>query len=203
MKEKYNINQTTLRILGLFSSDYRKAIHIREIARDIQIDVKAVGIQLNRLEKANVLSSALRGRNKEYQLNLSNPVTMFYIILAEVFVSIIYLGNNFLVKKLTSEIANKIEGTIILFGSFARGEATEESDIDLFVISEKKADAEAVSEVGRLMGREINMKSTGKKQFLNGLMENDPLIKEVVSSHIVIKGVDQLVEIMWLYHGER
>ena len=203
MKEKYNINQTTLRILGLFSSDYRKAIHIREIARDIQIDVKAVGIQLNRLEKANVLSSALRGRNKEYQLNLSNPVTIYYIILAEAFASIIYLEKYFLVKKLTSEIANKIEGTIILFGSFARGEATEESDIDLFVISEKKADAEAVSEVGRLMGREINMKSTGKKQFLNGLMENDPLIKEVVSSHIVIKGVDQLVEIMWLYHGER
>ena len=201
--EKYNINQTTLRILGLFSSDYRKAIHIREIARNIQIDVKAVGIHLNRLEKTNVLSSALRGRNKEYQLNLSNPVTIYYIILAEAFASIIYLEKYFLVKKLTSEIANKIEGTIILFGSFARGEAAEESDIDLFVISEKKADAEAVSEVGRLMGREINMKSTGKKQFLNGLMENDPLIKEVVSSHIVIKGIDQLVEIMWLYHGER
>jgi len=201
--EKYNINQTTLRILGLFSSDYRKAIHIREIARNIQIDVKAVGIHLNRLEKTNVLSSALRGRNKEYQLNLSNPVTIYYIILAEAFASIIYLEKYFLVKKLTSEIANKIEGTIILFGSFARGEAAEESDIDLFVISEKKADVEAVSEVGRLMGREINMKSTGKKQFLNGLMENDPLIKEVVSSHIVIKGIDQLVEIMWLYHGER
>jgi hypothetical protein len=56
--------------------------------------------------------------------------------------------------------------------------------------------------VGRLMSREINMKSTGKKHFLNGLMENDPLIKEVVSSHIVIKGIDDLVEIMRLYHGE-
>lgn len=52
------------------------------------------------------------------------------------------------------------------------------------------------------MGREINMKSTGKKQFLNGLMEVDPLIKEVVSSHIVIKCIDDLVEIMWLYQGE-
>jgi len=52
------------------------------------------------------------------------------------------------------------------------------------------------------MSREINMKSTGKKHFLNGLMENDPLIKEVVSSHIVIKGIDDLVEIMRLYHGE-
>lgn len=203
MEEKYNINQTTLRILGLFSNDYSKAIHVREIARNIQIDVKAVGIHLNRLEKTNVLSSTLRGRNKEHRLNLSNPVTMFYIILAEAFASINYLENNFLVKKLTSEIANKIEGTIILFGSFARGEANEESDIDLFVISDKKADTEAVNEAGRFIGREINMKSTGKKQFLNGLMENDPLINEVVSSHIMIKGVDDLVEIMWRYHGER
>jgi len=47
---------------------------------------------------------------------------MFYITLAEAFASIIHLENNFLVKKLTSETANKIEGTIILFGSFARGE---------------------------------------------------------------------------------
>lgn len=203
MEDNYNINQTTLRILGLFSNDYHKAIHVREIARNIQIDVKAVGIHLNRLEKTNVLSSTLRGRNKEYHLNLSNPVTVHYIILAEAFASIIYLENTFLIKKLTSEIAYKIDGTIILFGSFARGEANEESDIDLFVISEKEADTEAVNEAGRLMGREINMKSTGKKQFLNGLMENDPLIKEVVSNHIVIKGVDNLVEIMWRYHGER
>jgi len=202
MKDNYYINQTTLRILGLFSTDYHKAIHVRKIARNIQIDAKAVGIHLNRLEETNVLSSTLRGRNKEYQLNLSNHVTIFYLILAEAFASITYLENNFLIKKLMTEIADKIDGTIILFGSFAKGEATEESDIDLFVISEKKVDADSVNELGVLIGREINMKSTDKKQFLSGLMENDPLIKEVASSHIVIKGVDTLVEIMWRYFGE-
>lgn len=176
---------------------------MREIARDIQIDVKAVGLQLKRLEKVNVLSSVLKGRNKEYRLNLSNPVTVFYIILAEVFASIRYLGRNFLIKKLASEIDNKIEGTIILFGSFAKGEATEESDIDLFIISERKVDTDAVSEVGTLINRQVTIKSASKKQFLKWLMDNDPLIKEVVLNHIVLKGVDDLVEIMWRYYAEQ
>lgn len=202
MKEKYNINHTTLRILGLFSNDYYKTVHLREISREVNIDVKAVGLQLNRLVKANVLSSSRRGRNKEYQLNLGNLATRLYIILAEVFATIRYLGDNFLIKKLAAEIEDKVKAPIILFGSYARGEATEDSDIDLFIISEKDIDEEAVTEVSRLIGREVNIKTTSNHKFLMGLMGNDPLIKELVSNHIVIKGAEELVEIMWRYHAE-
>jgi len=202
MKEKYNINHTTLRILALFSNDYRKKIHLREISRDINIDVKAVGLQVNRLDKANVLSSSRRGRNKEYQLNLSNMATRSYMLLAEVFTTIRYLGDNYLIKKLATEIEDEVEAPIILFGSHARGEATEDSDIDLFIIAEQDIDEEGVIEVGKLIGREVNINSASKHQFLMGLKDNDPLIGEVVSNHIVIKGAEELVEIMWRYHGE-
>ena len=99
MMEKYSINKTTIRILGLFLGDYRRSMHVREIARDVGVDVKAVGLQLRRLENINVLSSIIKGRNKEYRLKLDNLVAKYYMILAETFASIRFLEKNFLIKK--------------------------------------------------------------------------------------------------------
>ncbi|MCW4048930.1 MAG: nucleotidyltransferase domain-containing protein [Candidatus Bathyarchaeota archaeon] len=201
--EKYSINKTTLKILGLFLGDYRRSLHVREIARDVGVDVKAVGLQLRRLEDINVLSSIVKGRNKEYRLKLDNLVAKYYMILAETFASIRFLEKNFLIKKLMSETGDKLEGTTVLFGSFAKGEMTEESDIDLFIISNRKPDADGIRETGSLIDREVNIKSTNMKQFLNGLMDNDPLIMEVVSNHIVLKGIDDYCEIMWRYNARQ
>lgn len=138
MMEEYNINHTTLKILGLYRTDYGRSLHLREISRQTKVDVKAVQLQLKRLEKINVVSSVLKGRNKEYSLNLGNSITKYYMVMAETFASIIYLRRNFLIKKTVSEIGNLIEGTMVLFGSFARGQVTKESDIDIFVVSGKK-----------------------------------------------------------------
>ena len=201
MMEKYNINQTTLKILLLYASDYKKSLHLREIARETKVDVKAVQLQLKRLEKINVLSSIVKGRNKEYRLNLNNLMTKYYMMLAETFASIVYLGKNFLIKKIISEVGNHVEGAILLFGSFAKGQITKKSDIDLFFIAEKKLDRSVVSEACNLVGREISVKSASRRQFLKGLEDGDPLIREVVSNHIVLKGVDDFCEIMWRYHA--
>jgi len=203
MMEEYNINQTTLKILGLYASDYRKSLHLREISRETNVDVKAVQLQLKRLEKINVLSSTVKGRNKEYYLNLGNVMTRYYSVLAETFVSLSYLGKNFLIKKVIGEIGNNVEGSVILFGSFAKGQATKKSDIDLFIIGEKEFDLNAIREAGNLVGREISIKSTNKEQFLKGLENGDPLIREVVSSHVILKGVDDFGDIMWRYHARQ
>jgi predicted nucleotidyltransferase len=201
MMEKYNINQTTLKILGLYSNDYSKYLHLREIARETRVDVKAVQLQLKRLEHANILSSVMKGRNKEYRLNISNSIAKYYMIMAETFASISYLRRNFLVKKIIDEIGNKIDGTIILFGSFVKGHATKESDVDLFVITENKPNRLVAAEAGDLVGRTVSVKSTNRKQFMKGLEEKDPLINEIISNHITLKGVDELCEVMWKYYA--
>jgi len=200
MLEEYNITQTTLKIIGLYTDNYKKSIHLREISRETDVDVKSIQIQLKKLERINVLSSILRGRNKEYALNLDNVITKYYLIMAESFTSIIYLKKHFLIKKILGEIGKKMDDPLILFGSFVKGGYTKESDIDLFVISEKKIDKGMVLKVSDLVNRDINIKSSNKVQFLNGLRRNDPLVNEVVSNHIILKGIDEFCEIMWRYH---
>jgi len=203
MMEQYNINQTTLRILGLYASDYKKSLHLREIARETKVDVKAVQLQLKRLEKRNIFSSITKGRNREYYLNLSNSISKYYMILAETFASLSYLGKNFLIKKVIDEIGNHIEGTIILFGSFAKGEASETSDIDLFVVTEKRLDRSIFMKAGNLISRETTVRSSTRRQFLKGLENGDALVREVISNHVVLKGIDQFCDTMWRYYARK
>ncbi|MGI0065655.1 MAG: hypothetical protein ACREAT_02725, partial [Nitrosotalea sp.] len=113
MLEEYNITQTTLKIISLYAENYKKSIHLREIAREVNVDVKSVQLQLQRLEKINVLSSVFKGRNKEYALNLNNVITKYYLIMAESFTSVIYLQKHFLIKKIFNEISDRIDGPLI------------------------------------------------------------------------------------------
>ncbi len=205
MMEEYNINQTTLKILGLYRSDYRRSLHLRQIARETNVDVKAIQLQLKRLESMNILSSVLKGRNKEYTVNFGNSITRYYLMLAETFASVTYLAKNFLIKKIETEIGNRIEGTIILFGSFAKGEQKKESDVDLFIMDGKSGalSKNTAGEIGDMVGRKISAKLGTKRQFLNGLEEGDPLIREVVSNHIVLRGVDDFCNLMWRYYARQ
>jgi predicted nucleotidyltransferase len=203
MLEEYNITQTTLKILGLYANNYKKSLHLREISREIKADVKTTQLQLKKLEKANILSSVTKGRNKEYTLNLRNITTKYYVNMAEIFASVIYLKKNFIIKKVISEIDNKIDGVIILFGSFVKGGYTKESDIDLFVITEKKIDRSLILKTTNLIRHEINIKSTNGQQFLNGMKNGDPLISEVISNHIILKGADSFCDMLWGYNENR
>lgn len=200
MLEEYNITKTTLKILALYTNNYKKSLHLREISRETKADVKTTQLQLKKLEKINVLSSTIKGKNKEYVLNLNNVIAKYYLIMAEIFASVIYLQKNFLIKKVITEIENKIDDPLVLFGSFVKGGHTKESDIDLFVISEKKIDRRMVLDTSRLVGHDISIKSTSGSKFLSGLKNRDPLINEVVSNHIILKGADKFCDIMWRYY---
>lgn len=192
-----------MKILGLYTNDYKKSLHLREISREVKADVKTTQLQLKKLEKINILSSTMKGRNKEYTLNLMNIITKYYLNIAEIFISVIYLKRFFIIKKVISEIDNKIDGTIILFGGFVKGGHTKESDIDLFVMIEKKIDRSLVLRTANLIGYEINIKSTNGQQFLNGLKNGDPLVAEVISNHITLKGADKLCDMLWEYNENR
>jgi hypothetical protein len=203
MMEEYNINQTTLAILGLYRSNYRRACYLREIARDVSVDVKAVQLQVKRLERLNILTSTQRGRITEYRLNLSNVATRYSLVLAETFATMQYLAKNFVIKKMVDELDDIMEGGLILFGSFAKGQARKESDIDIMVITERKFTRDAFDNVGTLMGRNVSPKTASPSQFLRGLREGDLLVREVVANHVVLKGVDEFCGILWRYYARQ
>jgi predicted nucleotidyltransferase len=197
-----DISATTLAILGLYRGHYQRAFHIREVARYAGISVEAARNQLKWLEQMHVITSSQRGSNKDYVLNFGNIITKYYLVLSETLATIHFLDEYFLIKKVIDELASSIDGIAVLFGSFAKGQARENSDIDLFIISERRIDPQAISTLAELIGREINVKFSTAQQFLDGLKAAAPLEQEVVTDYVVLKGIDAFCDIMWAYYAK-
>ena len=202
MLYKYHMNQTTLQIISLFRNNYKTSFYLREIAREIHVDAKAVRLQLIRLEKTNIITSLQKGKNKQHTLNLGNFLTLYHLVLAETFTTLEYLHRNFEAKKLVSETTEKLGKIAILFGSFAKENMTKTSDIDILIIDKQKSNLTVFKEVSSLLNREISVKFMSEEQFINGLIINDPLVQEIAANHIILKGIDNYCNMLWQYYAK-
>lgn len=202
MEEKITNN---FRIISLYRTEYSASIHIRAMAKLIGTSHVALLPYLKRLEELKILYSEKTGKNKQYRLNKDNILTKHYLTVTEGLATIDYLEKNFLIKKFTEHLANiDIASPLILFGSYAKDYATEESDIDLFCIG--KIPENQISQIKKFestFGKKINIKTATTENFNNGLRTGDTLIKEVVKNRIILQNADLFVTLLWRYYTER
>lgn len=188
-----------MRILGLYRSDYTRRLHLRAMAKELGTGHGTLLPHLRRLEEDRILVGARAGKNKEYSLNPNNILARDYIALAERFEAIRCLAGNFTIKRLAEELSGLgLEGTVALFGSYAKDYATEASDIDLFYLGRLQEDkVEAIRKFGRIYGKEIDIKQSTVEHFRDGLIAGDAMVKEVVKGHIVLQNPDPFVNVLW------
>ena len=115
------------RILSLFVANPDKVFYSREISKKIKTSLGATSNALRLLEKNSVLTSEKKGKTSLYTLKLPNE----YL---ERFKSL----NTLLTLEPLVEKLKNISRRIILYGSYASGTFTSESDLDLFIVSEKR-----------------------------------------------------------------
>jgi len=153
---------------------------------------------LKRLESDRILKSQKTGKNKEYFLNFKNTIVEKYMSIAETLETVKFLNKHFLVKKIYEEISSPDGGSLILFGSWAKSYATEESDIDIFILGEMPDDkSKQIIKVGEIYGKKINVKTSSIKNFDDELKNGIPLIKEIVEGHIILENPDLFVNLLW------
>ena len=193
------------RILSLYRTDYTANLHMRAMAKLLDTSHMTLLPHLKRLEERKILQTKTVGKNKQYTLNKDNLLTKYYLITTEELVTIAYLETNFLIKKLAEHLNNiDFPNPLILFGSYAKGYATEESDIDLFSIGKLTENQKTqIKKFEAIFGKKINIKTATTENFNAGLRTGDILIKEVVTNHIVISNPDPFVTLLWRQYVER
>ncbi len=193
------------RILSLYRTNYTANLHMRAMAKLLDTSHMTLLPHLKRLEELKILKTEKVGKNKQYTLNRDNLLTKYYLIATEELVTIEYLEKTFLIKKLAEHLNNiDISNPLILFGSYAKGYATEESDIDLFSIGKLTENQQNhIKKFEATFGKKTNIKNATAENFNAGLRTGDILIKEVVANHIVISNPDPLVTLLWRQYVER
>jgi len=189
MMETFNSNGTNLLHMELnISSEilnvlFGEEIHARALAKRLDINHMTVIRNLKELVSENVLEFRKEGRNKVYFLK-KNMEARNYELISE-----LYKLNKTLEKypELRQTIKNiqqnKEIGLAVLFGSYARGKANKNSDIDVFIETKD-----------RNLKKELELLNSRLSLKIGEYDRSSPLIKEIEKNHVIIKGAEIFYE---------
>jgi len=200
-----NINNIKLDIISLFRNNYLNQFHIRLMAKLIGKSHVSLLPHLKEFEKDKMLISKEVGKSKVYSLNLNNNQVREFLSFAEKKKSLELLSKEIFIKKIYEEFINlDLNGSLILFGSYASKTHTEESDIDLLYLSNlKESEGKKIKELGKIYKRDIHLVSMNIKQFREQLSKQGALIKEIINNHIILRNHDLFINEVWRYYYER
>lgn len=171
MFEKVNIfSGPSLRILRFLGRRYREDYHTRELVRRLGISLGTASKCLKTLEEEELLIKTEKGRLSIYQANMENPV------LCELKILFTLLDIEGMVKDLKKESEQ-----IILFGSCATGEDTEESDIDIFILTDTPKSANKItSQYQKEISRRISPVIVTANEFRELKKEDRPFYSQIM-----------------------
>ncbi len=121
-----------IRILKLFFEGPNERLHLREVARRVGLSATGAMKILRALEKESLLEKERAAVTVVYRGNYDNEK---FIALKRA-LNLYSLNSSGLVSELIDFF--KIPECIVIFGSYAKGEDTRESDIDIAVMTSMK-----------------------------------------------------------------
>jgi len=161
----------------------RNKSHLREIARILGQSHSTISRKIINLLKENILDYKKEGKNKILFIK-NNLKSRNYVYSAE-----IYKLNKLLKKHPELSIIfedvkkNFKGGMIVLFGSYAKGNPKEDSDIDIYLGTNNSKIKDRLKELNSRLSIKIG------KFDVNSL-----LIREIIKEHIIIRGVEEFYE---------
>ncbi len=158
-------------------------IHARALAKRLEINHMTAIRNLKELVDENVLEFRKDGRNKVYFMKKSMEARNYALI------SELYKLNKILKKypelrKTIKEIQqNKGIGLAVLFGSYAKGTANKNSDVDVFIETNDRS-----------IKKELELLDSRLGVKIGEYDRSNSLIKEIEKNHVIIKGAELFYE---------
>lgn len=167
-------SKTRRELLVYYFTNPAARLHLRELAKRLDLDPSNLSKELRRLEVEGLFRSETTGRQKYFELNRDYP------LLREV--RAIVMKTAGAVPSLSRALAG-IPGIeeAWLYGSFAAGHQDALSDIDVLIIGTPRAEAlaEPIRGLEKRLGREINYTVLTRKEFDQRRGRKDPFLQNV------------------------
>ncbi len=189
-----NIGQKWPEVLVPFVNDYTIRLTASEIAKKTKIPRRTISRILGRLVKSNLIRYIIEGKNKKYYLELKDQKTKLLLGFVEYYKALKFSSEKKKIFIVLEELM-KLRG-VVLFGSYAKGTAAEESDIDILVIGNK---SENIREIARRQTKQVNLHFSTLREFEKLLKKKNVLALEIMKNHITF-GNSQFIELCWRFY---
>ena len=168
----------------------REYLHLAEVSQRLHQPHSTVRQYLNALEQQGVLAKSVKGRLTLYKLNLSFPLLVDYLALAEKERLIMHCRTHTLIHELVSFLHAhlKEENKALIFGSAAIN-AKKAGDMDILVTG--KIDQEPLLRFGDTFSLQIHLITVKR------LGEVTPGLKEEIrKKHLIIQGSEEIIQLL-------
>jgi predicted nucleotidyltransferase len=161
----------------------KKEIHQRGLKKELKTSLTRIQSVLKELRNLNIVDYKKEGKNHVYFIK-KNLVSKALILNAENYKLIKVLAKNPELEPIFQDIIKKSKAKLILlFGSYAKGNARRDSDIDIYIETTNQNVKENVETIYDLISVKIG-----------SFNPDDLLIKEIIKNHAIIKGGEEYYE---------
>ena len=141
---------TIQKVLEIFFENPSKEFHLRELSRLLKFSMPTIISTTNELYKENLI---VKNKGKVLTRTIANRENINFLRHKRLYnLERIYTSG---IVDYLSNVYNHPK-TIILFGSYSRGEDTEASDIDIAIITKKKLSLE-LTKYENILKRRVNI----------------------------------------------
>ncbi len=169
------------KLLAHFFLHPGKAFHVRELARLLDESPGSLLRNLRRLEAIQLLQTERVGNQVRYSLDQKHPL---YRDLQRIILK------TTAVDAVLREALRRVRGIelAVLCGSFARGEATSRSDLDLMVIGNAtdRALAPAIAKAEQFLGREVSYTRYPREEAREKIRQRTSFVHNVLAGATVL-----------------
>lgn len=171
------IKENYWKILGLFYKNTNTSLHLREIARNINLSEGPLTRHLNKLLKEKILTFKTEGNLKKFSIVKSKIPLIFPLYDLQKYDDLTYIRKNAVSFYLNNLKEKPI--FIILFGSTAKETYKDDSDIDIITVFNKKTDTKQAKKYAEAQtGTTINEFQLKYSDFLKELkLKQDHVIQ--------------------------
>jgi predicted nucleotidyltransferase len=181
MLERLLTSKSRVKILELLLLNPAGEFHLREISRRTRVSAPYVKRELANLSALGLVLKRSQGNMMLFRLNKDSPIAEE---LKRIFLKTESLGR--FVRDNLEELGN-IRFALV-YGSFAKGEMNERSDVDLLIVGDvdERRMLDLLEHVEERLGREINYVAWTEAEFLEKVGQKVPLFEEIINTPVIM-----------------
>jgi predicted nucleotidyltransferase len=168
------------KILKHFALEPSEQIYVNKLAKKLNLSVGICSKILREFQTFGILEKKELGQAHYYKLRDN-----YFTKELKRFVGMFQIYNIKLIKKILKQKPEII--SIALYGSYAKGEFDEESDIDIIILTPNKFNID-LSDLEEEIELDINIKEFTIGEWLKMKNENNSFYNEVLNTHILLFG---------------
>jgi predicted nucleotidyltransferase len=174
-------SKTRVSLLAKLLMNPDESFYIRELSRELNIPYGMLYKEEKNLALLGIVNEEKKGKVTLVSINKNMP---YFAELKNLMIKTVGLGD--LLKTALSEL-EEIRYALI-YGSFASGEESASSDIDLLIVG-NSSEEKILNVVGRVekeVGREINYILWSEEEFMKRIRSRHRLLREIASKPVIM-----------------